>query len=198
MAKTTKQEILEAALEIFARDGYERTNIKDIADAVGLVKSGLYKHFDGKEAIWNATIDMMIQYYEEHMGAHKENLRIPETMEELYQMTMGMVNFTIHEKNVILVRKILTQEQFRNERIRDLANAHFVYDIAGMYTRVFAQMMEKECIKKCDPSILAFSYSAPISVLIRMCDRSPEKEQEAMEKIDKFVKQFIEQYGNRG
>ena len=84
------------------------------------------------------------------------------------------------------------------ERASEMANAHFVYDIAGMYTRVFAEMMEKGCLKKCDPEILAFSYSAPISVLIRMCDRSPEKEPEVMEKIDRFVKQFIEQYGISG
>ena len=98
-------------------------------------------------------------------------------------MIMGMVNFTLHDRNVIFVRKIITQEQFRDEKIREMANAHFVYDIAGMYTRVFAEMMEKGCLKRCDPEILAFSYSAPISVLIRMCDRSPEKEPEVMEKL---------------
>lgn len=195
MAKTTKTEILEASLKIFARDGYERTNIKDIADEVGLVKSGLYKHFENKEALWNATLDMMETYYEEHMQAHKTALRIPQNTDELYKMTMGMVNFTLHDKNVILTRKILTQEQFRNEKVRELANNHYVYDITGMYTKVFAEMMAKGSMKKCDPETLAFSYMAPISVLIRMCDRIPEKEPEAMEKIDKFVKMFIEQYG---
>ncbi|MDO4478679.1 MAG: TetR/AcrR family transcriptional regulator [Lachnospiraceae bacterium] len=197
MAKTTKYEILEAALRIFARDGYDRTNIKDIADEVGLVKSGIYKHYENKEALWHATLDMMETYYEAHMKAHKTSLRIPETTDELYQMTMGMVNFTLHDKNVILTRRILTQEQFRNDRIRELANNHFVYDIADMYTRVFAAMMEKGIIKACDPQTLATSYTAPISVLIRMCDRMPDKEPEAMEKIEKFVRLFIDTYGNK-
>ncbi|MDO4491252.1 MAG: TetR/AcrR family transcriptional regulator [Lachnospiraceae bacterium] len=194
MAKTTKTEILEAALEIFARDGYEKTNMKDIADAVGLVKSGIYKHYENKEALWNATLDMMETYYEEHMKARKTSLRIPENTEELYQMVMGMVNFTVHDKNVILTRKILTQEQFRNERIRQLADRHFVYDIEGMFTRVFGEMMNRGSLKKCDPQTLAFSFSAPISVMIRQCDRIPEKEAEVMDKIVKFVKLFIEQY----
>lgn len=195
MAKTTKTEILEAALEIFARDGFEGTNIKDIADAVGLVKSGIYKHYESKEAIWNAAIDMVDEYYEEHMKSRKESLVIPQNMEELYQMTMGMINFTLHDKNVIFTRRILTQEQFRDSRVRELANHHFVYDLEGMFTRVFSAMMENGKLKRCDPCTLAFSYTAPISVLIRLCDRSPEKEPEVMDRIQKFVKLFMEQYG---
>lgn len=195
MAKTTKTEILEAALFIFARDGYDGTNIKDIAEAVGLVKSGIYKHYESKEAIWNAVIDMMEKYYGEHMKSRKDSLTIPQNVEELYQMTMGMVNFTIHDQKVILTRRILTKEQFRDNRVRELANRHFVYDLEGMFTKVFAGMMEKKIIKRCDPDTLAISYTAPISVLIRLCDRNPEKEPEVMEKIQKFVKLFISEYG---
>ena len=195
MAKTTKTEILEAALFIFARDGYDGTNIKDIAEAVGLVKSGIYKHYESKEAIWNAVIDMMEKYYGEHMKARQDSLTIPQNVEELYQMTMGMVNFTLHDQKVILTRRILTKEQFQDNRVRELANRHFVYDLEGMFTKVFAGMMEKKIIKRCDPDTLAISYTAPISVLIRLCDRDPEKEPEVMEKIQKFVKMFISEYG---
>ncbi|MDO4501011.1 MAG: TetR/AcrR family transcriptional regulator [Erysipelotrichaceae bacterium] len=198
MAKTTKIEILRAALEIFARDGYEKTNIKDIAEAVGLVKSGIYKHYENKEALWNATIDMMENYYEEYMKANKENLKIPQSVDELYQMTMGMINFTLHDKDVILTRKILAQEQFRNEKIKDLANKHFVYDMEGMFKRIFKEMMEKGILKNSDPDILALSYTTPISVLIRMCDRDPDKEMEVMMKIENFVRYFIEENKNQG
>lgn len=195
MAKTTKTEILEAALFIFARYGYEGTNIKNISEAVGLVKSGIYKHYESKEAIWNAVIDMMEEYYEEHMKARKDSLTIPQNVEELYQMTMGMVNFTLHDQKVILTRRILAKEQFRDNRVRELASRHFVYDLEGMFTKVFAGMMEMKIIKRCDPDTLAISYTAPISVLIRLCDRDPEKEPEVMEKIQKFVKLFISEYG---
>lgn len=129
------------------------------------------------------------------MEANKVSLRIPENTEELYQMAMGMVNFTIHDSSVILTRKILTQEQFRNERIRRLASRHFVYEIEGMFTRVFGAMMNRGTLKKCDPQLLAFSFSAPISVLICRCDREPDKEAEVMERIEQFVRLFIVQYG---
>ncbi|MEE0954443.1 MAG: TetR family transcriptional regulator [Eubacterium sp.] len=37
MAKDTRNRILEASLELFAKNGYAATNVKDISDAVGIV-----------------------------------------------------------------------------------------------------------------------------------------------------------------
>ena len=46
MAKDTKERILTAALEMFSQKGYEGTNIRELAASLGLVKSGIYKHFE--------------------------------------------------------------------------------------------------------------------------------------------------------
>lgn len=41
----TKQEILEAALDLFSVQGFEATSISRIAGAVGIRKASLYSHF---------------------------------------------------------------------------------------------------------------------------------------------------------
>ena len=64
MAKETKERILAAALELFSQNGYAGTNIRELSAALGLVKSGVYKHFESKEAIWNALLDEMVAYYD--------------------------------------------------------------------------------------------------------------------------------------
>ena len=56
MASDTKERILEAALEMFSQNGYAGTNIRELSASLGLVKSGVYKHYESKEAIWNARI----------------------------------------------------------------------------------------------------------------------------------------------
>ncbi len=56
-------------------------------------------------------------------------------------------------------------------------------------------MMAEGTLKKCDPQILAFAFTTPISALIQLCDREPDREQEAVNKIKEFVEMFIEQYG---
>ena len=62
MANDTKDRILEAALEMFSQNGYAGTNIRELSASLGLVKSGVYKHYESKEAIWNALLDQMIAY----------------------------------------------------------------------------------------------------------------------------------------
>ena len=54
---TTRERILDAALELFARQGFAGTSVRQLARAVGLRESSLYNHFAGKEAIYHALID---------------------------------------------------------------------------------------------------------------------------------------------
>ena len=76
MAKDTKERILMAALDMFSKKGYEGTNIRELAASLGLVKSGIYKHYESKEAIWNALLDRMIAYYGEHFGSAERDTDI--------------------------------------------------------------------------------------------------------------------------
>lgn len=47
-----REEILTVALDLVARQGFRRTSIKDIADAVGLTQAGLLHYFDSKDDLW--------------------------------------------------------------------------------------------------------------------------------------------------
>lgn len=54
-----REEIIAAALAIVERDGLAGLNMADIAAAVHLVPSALYRHFAGKDAIVAALIDFI-------------------------------------------------------------------------------------------------------------------------------------------
>ncbi|NKY10424.1 TetR/AcrR family transcriptional regulator [Cellulomonas hominis] len=47
-----REEILDAAVELYARDGYDRTSVREIARATGLSQAGLLHHFSGKEELF--------------------------------------------------------------------------------------------------------------------------------------------------
>ena len=42
--------------------------------------------------------------------------------------------------------------------------------------------------------MLAFPYATPISALIHLCDREPEKTEEAIAQIEAFSRHFIRTY----
>ena len=195
MAKDTKQRILAAALDMFSQFGYAGTNIRELTASLGLAKSGMYKHFESKEAIWDALLDQMITYYGEHFGSAEHLPPVPNSLEELTVMTMGMVNFTVHDEKIIKTRKLLTIEQFRDDRASALATKHFLTGLTEMFTHVFAGMMDKGLLRRDDSEMLAFAYTAPISALIHLCDREPEKTQEALAQVEAFSRHFIKTYG---
>lgn len=194
MSNDTKGRILEAALEIFSRDGYAGANLKDIAGAVGVVKSGFYRHYTGKEELWNAILDEMERYYAERFGSSDNMPAIPQSTDELEALTLRMLDFTMHDKKIIMTRKILLTEQFRDARVRALATKHFGVGLEALFTRIFTAMMENGSLGRGDPTMLAFAYTAPIMALIHYCDREPEKEPEIMRQAKAFVKHFIRTY----
>ena len=195
MANDTKERILAAALEMFSKNGYAGTNIRELSASLGLVKSGVYKHYESKEAIWNALLDQMIAYYGEHFGSAEHLPPVPDSLEEFVQMTMHMVNITVHDEKIVMTRKMLAIEQFRDDRARELATRHFLTGLTDMFTHVFTSMMEKGLIRQDDPKMLAFAYTAPISALIHLCDREPEKTEDSIRKIEAFSRHFIATYG---
>ena len=56
--------------------------------------------------------------------------------------------------------------------------------------------MEQGLLRRDDPAMLAFAYTAPISALIHLCDREPEKTEKAIAQIEAFSRHFVKVYGS--
>ena len=195
MAKDTKERILDEALKQFSQKGYDGTNIRELTASLGLVKSSMYKHYKSKEEIWNSLLDRMIAYYNERFGSVENLPPVPDTLDELVAMTMRMVDITVHDEKIVMTRKLLSIEQYRDDRARQLATKHFLTGLTEMFTYVFDIMMNKGLLRSDDPQMLAFAYTAPISALIHLCDREPEKTADAISQIEVFSRHFIQVYG---
>jgi AcrR family transcriptional regulator len=51
------QELLKAALEVFARNGYRNTTLEEIGEAAGVTKGAIYHYFANKESLLLAVIE---------------------------------------------------------------------------------------------------------------------------------------------
>ncbi len=64
----SRDRILDAAVQLFARFGLERTTLADIARRAHLSKATLYHHFpDGKASIFHAAVDGLLERMWEHV-----------------------------------------------------------------------------------------------------------------------------------
>lgn len=58
--KTTCEQIVEAADQLFYRQGFEHTSFSDIAEAVKISRGNFYYHFKSKDEILDAVIDLRL------------------------------------------------------------------------------------------------------------------------------------------
>ena len=190
-----KERILYAALDLISEKGYDGVGVDLIAEKAGLKGPSLYRHYKGKEDIFNSLIDLVISHYEEGFGLNNKPEEFPKSMDELIVNAMEKIKFTIHDDIVRKTRRILAMEQFRSSRMAELTTRYHLENLQRMYARIFAELMENGILKKDDPELLALEFVSPVSLLIHMYDRQPEREAEIMEKIRKHMEHFVKVYG---
>lgn len=74
---TRREEILQAAKELFLEQGYEATTIRRIADRVGVSAPALYLYFPDKEQMMLALCDQTFGYLIEAIAEIEKSIRDP-------------------------------------------------------------------------------------------------------------------------
>lgn len=199
----TKEQILEVALDLFSVQGYEATSIAQIADAVGLRKASLYSHFASKQDILNTMVETLIKEFNEHSIFVKADWDDPAftadkkgmTPEAIGAMVKGQIRYNIHDPKISKVRKLLTIEQFQNETLKRIQSKQSYEDVLKYNTGLIRFLIREGILREDDPEIMAAQFAWPISMWMTLCDREPEREAEAMELMDKHIRQFFRIYG---
>lgn len=202
----TKQEILDAALELFSVQGYEATSISQLAEAVGIRKASLYSHFENKQAILDALIQTTLEQYEKHSIFAKANWDNPGftkdkenmTPEMATQMFIGQIRYILHDPQISRARKMLTIEQFQNTQMASLQTKQNYTDVMRYFTELVRFLIRQGRLVDHDPEIMAAQLCLPISIWINLCDREPERENEVMKLIERHIQQFFALYQAAG
>ena len=195
----TKQEILEAALELFSVQGFEATSISQIANAVGIRKASLYSHFENKQAILDELVQEVMEQYATHSifaktDWAKDSHNLPLTSDAAVQMIQGQIRYILHDPLISRARKMLVIEQFRNQELAKMQTKQNYSDVMQYFTGLIRCLIHKGILTEDNPEIMAAQLCLPISVWLSLCDREPEREQEVMELVERHIRQFFMLY----
>lgn len=87
-SKRTEQQILNAALRVFARDGISRSRIADIAAEAGISTSTLYEYYRSKEDLaYDVPMTHLGQFFQEYRDAVTEKTDTRERLTLYLAMT---------------------------------------------------------------------------------------------------------------
>lgn len=115
----TRDEILEAAAQIFRQKGYHASSMQEIADAVRLQKASLYHHVNSKQDILLALLDRALDLLIEGMEKVLALDLAPE--EKLRQAMLVYLQIMLEQRDlssVLLLEYRSLEPAYRQRHIR--------------------------------------------------------------------------------
>ena len=144
-----KEEILNVALHLFARDGYEAVSVSQIAGELDMTKGALYRHYKSKRDIF----DSIVQRMEQQDGEQASDYNMPEdekesmsekyekvTLDDLVRYSQSMFEYWTEDDFASSFRKMLTIEQFRSKEMQNLYQQYLVAGPASYVKDLFESM----------------------------------------------------------
>lgn len=198
---TTKERILNEALRLFSEKGYADVSVADIAEVVGIKAPSLYKHFKGKQEIFDSCVSVFL----ERMNQIRSELLLPGTpnaeisyenagLEEIKEISIGLFMFYLKDSVASGLRKMLMIERYRNPQINDIFENVFVVGAVDYEEQIFAELIKSGVIRNEDPHVIAIRFYAPVLYLLQKYDMCPEREDEAKEELCGIIEEFCRTY----
>ncbi len=192
----TSDKILEAAVDLFSRQGFDATPVRRIAAEAGITEGAVYRHFSGKDEI----LDRILAYAEERIFSP-----FPfETMENadgcsLFGSLLAPLPEAIAaDPYLVKISRIVYMEMLRNGRIREYLKKRYIERGDEFTEQLFSQAMERGAIRSCDPRALARVFNAfrtewafQTYILAGEEPVDPDQARASLEPVIRFFDQFL-------
>ncbi|AFD01115.1 Transcriptional regulator (TetR-like) [Methanocella conradii HZ254] len=161
--KGTKERIFDTAIDLFAERGYDGVSIRDIAAAVGIKESSIYKHYTGKEEILDSIFEYFLEAWRQSVAgkwsvsSEAEEQVVSMGLDGFMAMASGVFTSWLGDPRMEKIMRVSFIELYHNEKIRKSQLA-FLDAGYAFFESSFAIMIKHKLIKPIDPKVLAMEY----------------------------------------
>lgn len=204
---TTKERIIEEALTLFSMKGVKGTSVKNIAEAVGIKDSSIYKHFTSKQEILDAIVGQVstrITALSGALGVSGEGDQRTEakmfgslSLQQLQELSRKFFLFYLQDEFISRFWRLAIMEQYQNVTFYDKYRRIFMEESLTYLTKLFAEMIKQKLFCEADPEVLAMNFYTPIFFMLSKYSGRPENVQEALLILDKQVAEFHKCYSRK-
>jgi AcrR family transcriptional regulator len=158
---STKEKILNEALDLFAAKGYHGTSMREIAKAVGIKGSSIYNHFSGKEEIFSELFNYLAplnldseEFQQKFMEAEADPL---ETLNYFANIVIGEMQ---DQKKVKLLQMMLKENN--NQVVKKRLQSRMETNIKKITSFFFRLQQQGKIKKDLDPEFIAKEFSGAL------------------------------------
>ncbi len=176
----TKENILIAALDLFAKDGYEAVSVSMIAGELGITKGALYKHYKSKRDIFNSIVARMnttdcerakeYQMPQDTMDKAQEAYK-QTSLEKIRTYSKAQFRYWTEEDFASKFRKLLTLEQYRNPEMAKLYQQYLASGPLIYMADIFGELMGS----KAEAMQTALEFYGAFFLLLSVYDGAEDK-----------------------
>lgn len=147
----TKNKILYTALDLFSEKGYDAVSVSMIANAVGVTKGALYRHYKSKREIFDRILaEMSDMDYERAKSCDMPSRSYEEAPEEYKNVTEEQIKrYTLEQfdywtKDAFASRfcKMISIERFKSAEIAELYKNYLTLGPVGYLSDIFAGALD--------------------------------------------------------
>lgn len=130
LIKTRKAQILDAAMSVFSRDGFNKASTDEIANLAKLGKGTVYRYFKNKKDLFIATVDRDLDRLKEAILVKVDGIDDP--IERIEAASKAYLAF--FGKNPALIDMMIHEQSEFKERIKKQYFEHYYGNIDRMRT----------------------------------------------------------------
>ncbi len=162
MEKSTKEKILDAALNLFAQKGYKGASVRMIAREVGIRESALYNHFKNKEDILDTIVSTLssssLSLISSSKSIEESALKGKKFLRE-FATSFKLLSYDDKSEKFF---RFMMIELMQNEKIRDIFLNYFLKEHLKILSKAFFIMMQEGIILSSDPMLMAREFLSPL------------------------------------
>lgn len=172
-----RRQIMDGALDVFSRKGFEKATNREIAEAAGIGSPGLiYHYFKDKADLLRTLIEDRVPLLQ-LIGHHDELMALPP---EEALGRVGRSYFRLMEMpQAIAMLKLMIGESSRRPKVAQFFNELGPNRVMGFLAEYLAAQMEAGTLRREDPAMAARCFFGPLVafVLTRELFRQPDAQQ---------------------
>jgi AcrR family transcriptional regulator len=158
--KGTREQIMDAAIDLFSQKGYDAVSVREIARAVGIRESSIYNHYKGKEDL----MDSITGYFITELSKPDPEEQPMEVMlrkytPDEYLIISGKAYMSrFKDERLSKVWRLISIELYRNKKVRDFFRTTILEFPLLAWEQVFQKMMDLGYIRQSDARRLANEF----------------------------------------
>lgn len=154
----TRERIFRSAVDLFARQGYDSTSIRQIAGELNISEAAVYRHYHSKEEI----LDSIFSYADKMIFSPLPIVkgRGSADSDSIFRGLLSPLPKAVSDPYIIKITRIMYLEMLRNPKFREYYQREYIDKANDYMENFFNNAVQAGALKPCNTRALSYVFNA--------------------------------------